>query len=113
MIVRTTKDWCEKYSTKVAVMLVGPLLTGANSGPGAVGWNSVRAIDSNGDLVFVQNPDAAETGTTDETVMLRSTAESIKCRTKASIKVYSARSVLIWMHHGLSHPHVVQHTKAI
>ena len=80
LIVRTTKDWCEKYSTKVAVMLVGPLLTGANSGPGAVGWNAVRAIDSNGDLVFVQNPDAAETGTTDETVMPRSTAESIKCR---------------------------------
>jgi len=79
LIVRTTRDWCEKYHTEDAVMLVGPLLTGANSGPGAVGWNAVRAIDSNGSLIFMQNPDAAETGTTAETVMPRSTTQFVKC----------------------------------
>lgn len=82
LIVRTTRDWCEKYQTEDAVMLVGPLLTGENSGPGAVGWNAVRAIDSNGSLVFMQNPDAAETGTTAETVMPRSQTELLKCRHK-------------------------------
>jgi hypothetical protein len=60
-------------------MFVGSLLTGDNSGPGAVGWNAVRAVDSKGSLVFVQNPNAAETGTTDETVMPRDPIETIQC----------------------------------
>ena len=79
LIVSTTQEWCETYGAENAVMFVGPLFTGEGSGPGAVGWNAVRALSSDGSLVFVQNPNAAESGTQDVTVMKRTSDVSIQC----------------------------------
>jgi hypothetical protein len=79
LIVTTTKDWCETYGAENAVMLVGQLLTGEGSGPGAVGWNAVRAVSSDGSLVFVQNPDAVESGAQEATLMKRAPDVSIQC----------------------------------
>jgi hypothetical protein len=79
LIVSTTKDWCETYGAENAVMLVGQLLTGEGSGPGAVGWNAVRAVSSDGSLVFVQNPNAAESGAQEVTVMRRASDQGIQC----------------------------------
>ncbi len=79
LIVRTTKEWCETYGAENAVMLVGQLLTGEGSGPGAVGWNAVRAVSSDGALIFVQNPAAAESGAQVVTVMKRAPDTGIQC----------------------------------
>lgn len=79
LIVETTREWCETYAAEHAVMLVGPLLKGNNSGPGAVGWNAIRAIDRDGALVFVQNPDAAEGGTQPISVLQRDKNQAIQC----------------------------------
>lgn len=79
LIVSTTKEWCETYGAENAVMLVGQLLTGEGSGPGAVGWNAVRAVSSDGSLIFIQNPDAAESGAQEVTVMKRASDVGIQC----------------------------------
>lgn len=83
LIVRTTQDWCDKFGAENAVMFVGPLMSGEKAGPGAVGWNAVRTLNQDGSLVFVQNPDAVKEGggTTSESVMVRSTSESVQCGT--------------------------------
>ena len=79
LIVETTREWCETYGAEHAVMLVGSLLKGDNSGPGAVGWNAIRAIDRDGSLVFVQNPNAAEEGAQEISVLKRAEDQSIQC----------------------------------
>lgn len=79
LIVETTREWCETHGSEHAVMLVGPLLKGDDSGPGAVGWNAIRAIDRNGALVFAQNPNAAEQGAQKPTVMDRAQDQSLQC----------------------------------